>query len=96
MFCICNEKHIFNKLNYYLPEKYSTENYERYSVDDFKIIKEIIEELIEILEVKNQHIEIKEDYFDYEEKELNEDYVSTGYFTFNSFLRLGNYINVYN
>lgn len=87
MICICNEKHIFNKNNYYLPRNYSME-YKRYSIINNNIVNEIIQDIIKEKFTDN----IKENYFEYHEKELNEDYVSTGYFNFNYFLNLGNYL----
>jgi hypothetical protein len=96
MFCICNEKYMFNKLDYYIPRNFSME-YKRYSIENNKIINEMIEELIEKVNTTNSNIEIKEikeNYFEYNERELNEDYVSTGYF--NVFLNIGNYLNKLN
>lgn len=87
MICICNEKHIFNKNKYYLPRNYSME-YKRYSIINNNIVNEIIQDIIKEKFTDN----IKENYFEYQEKELNEDYVSTGYFNFNYFLNLGNYL----
>jgi hypothetical protein len=71
-------------------------NYKRYSIENNKIVYEILNKIIdEIIEKeisKNiETVEIRENHFNYEEKELNEDFVSTGYF--NYFLNLGNYLN---
>lgn len=87
MICICNEKYIFNKKKYYLPRNYSM-NYKRYSIENNNIINNLIQDIIN----ETFTIEIKENYFEYQEKELNEDYVSTGYFNLNYFLNLGDYI----
>jgi hypothetical protein len=92
MICICNEKFIFNKKKYYIPKNYSM-NYKLYSIETNNIINELIQETI-VYSLNNEikKTEIKEDYFNYQEKELNEDYVSTGYFNFHYFLNLGNYL----
>ncbi len=91
MFCICNEKYVFNKYEYYIPRNFSME-YKRYSIETNKIINEIIYELIE--NVINPKLVIQDNYFEYEEKELNEEYVSTGYFK--TFFNIGNYLNELN
>ncbi len=105
MICICNEKHIFNKREYYLPIKYSME-YKRYSIETNKIINELIYEMIEEI-TKNKNLnettEIKDNYFSYQEEfnqEINQEnqedneYVSIKYFK--TFLNLGNYLNTFN
>ncbi len=92
MICICNEKFIFNKKKYYIPRNYSM-NYKLYSIETNKIINELIEETItHSLYNEITRIEINEDHFNYQETEINEDYVSNGYFNFNYFLNLGDYI----
>ncbi len=89
MICICNEKHIFKRKEYFLPLRLSMD-YERYSIETHKIVYEIIHELIHHIEEKEKFI-IHDNYFEYREKEIQEDYVSTGYF--NIFLNLGNYLH---
>lgn len=90
MICICNEKHIFKKNEYFLPLQLSM-NYKRYSIENHIIVNELIQELIDSIEEKDKII--IHNYFEYQEKILPEedDYVSTGYF--NMFLNLGNYLH---
>jgi hypothetical protein len=89
MLCICNEKHIFKRNEYFLPSNYSM-NYKRYSYETYTVINIILKEIIHSIEEKEKII-IHDNYFEYQEKEIQEDYVSTGYF--NMFLSLGNYLN---
>lgn len=94
MFCICNEKFVFNKYDYYLPRKFSM-NYKRYSIENIHIVNEIILEIINQINtiIKIEKVKLYDNYFEYKEKELNEDYVSIGYFK--SFVNLGKYLNTF-
>ncbi len=89
MICICNEKHIFKRNEYFIPCHYSM-NYKRYSYEIYTVINQILKEIIDSIEEKEKII-IHDNYFEYQEKEIQEDYVYNGYF--NVFLNLGNYLN---
>jgi hypothetical protein len=104
MFCICNERFVFNKIEYYLPKHYSM-NYKRYSVENNKFINEITNEFIqEIIDNLSENI-IYDNYFEYSkqkkeneiesktEKETEEERKDKEEYVFYSFINLGNYLN---